>query len=63
MSGENRKFGFLWYETADNAYKSGADFFEQGTAEQVRRHLWSRVSFGFPRRGPGPGAGPPDHPG
>ena len=26
MSTEDRVFGFLWYETADGAYKSGADF-------------------------------------
>ena len=29
MSTEDRKFGLLWYETPDNAYRSGAEFFEK----------------------------------
>ncbi len=29
MNTEDRKFGLLWYETPDNAYRSGAVFFEK----------------------------------
>ncbi len=29
MSTETRTFGLLWYETPDNAYRSGAEFFEK----------------------------------
>ena len=48
MNGEERKFGFLWYETADGAYKSGADFF----VNELKKYnvtLTDSVSYnGFP---------------
>lgn len=49
MSTENRVFGFLWYETADGAYKSGADFFARTLQEKYGVGLKESISYnGFP---------------
>ena len=49
MSTEDRVFGFLWYETADGAYKSGADFFERELREKYGVTLKESISYnGFP---------------
>ena len=46
MSTEDRKFGLLWYETPDNAYRSGAVFFEKELKEKYGVTL--AVSRSFP---------------
>ena len=49
MSTEDRVFGFLWYETADGAYKSGAEFFERELREKYGVTLKESISYnGFP---------------
>ena len=49
MATEDRVFGFLWYETADGAYKSGADFFEKELREKYGVTLKESISYnGFP---------------
>ena len=49
MSTEDRVFGFLWYETADGAYKSGADFFAKELREKYGVTLKESISYnGFP---------------
>ena len=49
MATENRVFGFLWYETADGAYKSGADFFAKELQEKYGVTLKESISYnGFP---------------
>ena len=46
LSTENRKFGLLWYETPENAYRSGAVFFEKELKEKYGVTL--AVSRSFP---------------
>ena len=49
MATEDRAFGFLWYETADGAYKSGADFFAKELQSKYGVTLKESVSYnGFP---------------
>ena len=49
MSTEDRVFGFLWYETADGAYKSGADFFARELKDKYGVTLKESISYnGFP---------------
>jgi hypothetical protein len=49
MSTENRAFGFLWYETSDGAYKSGADFFATELKNKYGVALKESISYnGFP---------------
>lgn len=45
MSTEDRKFGLLWYETPDNAYRSGAEFFEKELKEKYGVTLAESRSF------------------
>ncbi len=45
MSTETRKFGLLWYETPDNAYRSGAVFFEKELKEKYGVTLAESRSF------------------
>ena len=46
LSTENRKFGFLWYETPENAYRSGAEFFAKELKDKYGVSL--AVSRSFP---------------
>lgn len=49
MSDEDRVFGLLYYETADNAYRSGIDGFEKNLAEGCGLRLKSRLAYnGYP---------------
>lgn len=45
MSTEDRKFGMLWYETPDNAYRSGAVFFEKELKEKYNVTLAESRSY------------------
>jgi hypothetical protein len=45
MSTEDRKFGFLWYETPDNSYRSGAEFFERELRDKYGVTLAASRSF------------------
>ena len=49
MSDEDRVFGLLYYETADNAYRSGIDGFEKNLADGCNLKLKSRLAYnGYP---------------
>ena len=49
MSDEDRVFGLLYYETADNAYRSGIDGFEKNLADGCGLKLKSRLAYnGYP---------------
>jgi hypothetical protein len=41
---QERKLGLIYYETADQAYKLGADFFEQELAARCGWHLTDRIA-------------------
>jgi hypothetical protein len=47
LSTQDRKFGLLYYETPDNAYKAGVDFFERELAKCGVR-LAARLAFVYP---------------
>ena len=46
LNTEDRKFGFLWYETPENAYRSGAEFFVKELQDKYGVSL--AVSRSFP---------------
>lgn len=47
LSTQERKFGLLYFETEDNAYKAGVDFFEQELAK-YGVELAARLAFTYP---------------
>ena len=49
MNTEQRKFGLLWYETADNAYASGVAFFKKELKEKYGIELAADQAYnGYP---------------